>query len=65
MAVAVGDDWYCSARANHPRCDGGVHHCFHDRKDDVICCWCGGLFEKDNGPVAAVHGEYAPKKGKK
>lgn len=41
-------------------------HCVHPRprKGDLICCFCGDLFEPEE-PVPGPHGQYARNKDAK
>jgi hypothetical protein len=49
------DNW-CS----HPDAEDSVH-CYHDREEgDLVCCWCGDLFENPDADLP--HGPHAPKR---
>jgi hypothetical protein len=40
--------------------DGGdTHHCFHLLDLQLVCCWCGDLFNLVQDDEPKAHGEYA------
>lgn len=47
----------CEDNAEYP------HHCIHarPRHRDYVCCFCGDLFEGDEGAIGH-HGQYLPKR---
>jgi hypothetical protein len=60
------DEWpnYCPEHEAYG--DGNTKHCFHHAANvvyphELICCWCGDLFNDDEEPERPVHGPYAPK----
>lgn len=57
----MSDSWHCRARAD----DGGdTNCCLHDNGTDLVCCWCGDVYEPDifglHRLLTADHGENVP-----